>query len=93
MMSISFPSGPSALRLDAGRGRWCMAEGNVRVEAADAAVGDPLQPPLLRTDAGRIKPLTHDTATSTAGRQRRTPGAMVQAVKLAGLVLVREGAR
>lgn len=54
-----------------------MAEGNVRVEEDEAAVGHPLQPPLLWTDAGRRKPLTHETAASTAGKQRRTPGAMV----------------
>lgn len=75
MMSISFPSGPNALRLEGGRGRWCIEEVDLRVEAA--AVGKLLHPGLVGADAGRTNPSTHDTAASKVGKQRRAQGAMV----------------
>lgn len=87
MISISFPSGPNTLRLEAGRGRcWCIADEaeNLRVEVVAAGVCPPsLQPrprsvlPLWGTEAGRIKPSTHDIAASKAVKQKQVHGAMV----------------
>lgn len=81
-MSISFPSGPKALRLEDGRGRRCIqeAEDLLRVEeavVAAAAVGKPLHPELVGVDAGRTNPSMQDAAARKAGKQRRAQGAMM----------------
>lgn len=75
MMSISFPSGPNALRLEACRGRGCTQEDvDLRV---GGAVANPLRPGLVGADAGRTNPSMHDTVASKLGKQRRAQGAMV----------------